>query len=853
MEKTEKITPMMLQFNEMKEKHPGSLLFFRMGDFYEMFGDDAIKASKILGIALTSRDRDKDNGLPMCGVPHHSYQSYLVKLLKAGLNVAICDQLEDPALAKGIVKRGVTRVMTPGTVVDEAALPASDNNFFACVHKDNHAYYLSFTDTSTGEVYLETSSASTIKDVLSRYTPKETITDYRSEITGSFEFGGNFSENIAVREVTDHFGAASLRSLGIDDQKFACPLYMTVQYLKRVMLDVKLLKPKLVTDEDRVYLDSVASSTLELVRNSRDGGEDSTLYSVLNFTSTVMGARTMKKWLLNPLRNVNAILRRQEITEYFINHQDTADEIRKQLDMVYDVERIATRLGANRCTARDLVWLKNSTSTFPIIKYILDSCDNPHIAEMAQRFDALEDITGLIGRAIADDPPATIMEGGLIKTGYNPEVDELKNIKENSRSILLKIEAREKTATGISTLKVKFNKVFGYYIEISKGALDKVPDYYERRQTLVNAERFIIPELKELEEKILHADSRLFALEYELFSEIRQTAADNSPRIRTSASIISELDVLLSFASAAIKYNYVKPLVGSFDDIKIKDGRHPVVERNIKTGYVPNDIDIDITDSRLNIITGPNMAGKSTYLRMCALITLMAHIGSYVPASDAEIGLVDRIFTRVGASDNLAGGESTFMVEMVETSNILNNATDKSLIILDEIGRGTSTFDGVSIAWSVAEYIAENINAKTLFATHYHELTDIAMSCQGVKNLCTLVSEHKGELIFMRKVVEGTADKSYGIHVAELAGLPKEVVKKANAILKNLEKNELSPNGIANTPTKQHKGEPSVVQTMLVFDDHPVVEELRGMDVNSLTPLQALNILSSLKEKAMKD
>lgn len=842
----------MQQFYEMKEQHQGSLLFFRMGDFYEMFGDDAVTASKILGIALTSRDKDKDNGMPMCGVPHHSYQSYLIKLLKVGINVAICDQLEDPAQAKGIVKRGVTKVMTPGTVLDEAALPAGDNNFFACIYKGDKRLYLAFADTSTGEIYLETAAETTVKDTLNRYQPKEIITNYRSALPNAFEFGGNFSENIAVREVTEKFSVSSMKSLGLDDSAFACPVFMALKYLQRVMLDVELVKPKMVTDEERVYLDSVAASTLELVRNSRDGGEDNTLYSILNHTLTAMGSRTLKKWLLNPLRNVNAILRRQEITEFFINRQDITAELKKQLETVYDVERIASRLTANRCNGRDLVWLKNSTAAFPIIKYILSTCGNPHIDELTEAFDSLEDLTGLITEAIDDNPPAIITEGGLIKSGYNAEVDDLKNIKENSRTILLKIEAREKTATGISTLRVKFNKVFGYYIEISKGALSKVPDYYERRQTLVNAERFIIPELKELEEKILHADSRLFALEYELFSEIRLKIAENAHRIRQSASIIAEIDALLSFAAVAVKNNYTKPLVGTFDDIIIKDGRHPVVERNISTGYVPNDINMNITDSRMNIITGPNMAGKSTYLRMCALITLMAHIGSFVPATDAEIGIVDRIFTRVGASDNLAGGESTFMVEMVETSNILNNATDKSLLILDEIGRGTSTFDGVSIAWSVAEYIADNINAKTLFATHYHELTDIGMTTQGVKNLATLVSEHKGELIFMRKVTEGTADKSYGIHVAELAGLPKQVVKRANAILKNLEKNELSPHGIVNTP-KMGKDKQSVVQTMLVFDDHPVVDELRNLDVDSLTPLKALNILASLKDKAMKD
>lgn len=852
MSKPEKITPMMQQFYEMKEKHQGSLLFFRMGDFYEMFGEDAVTASKILGIALTSREKDKENGMPMCGVPHHSYQAYLVKLLKAGLNVAICDQLEDPAQAKGIVKRGVTKVMTPGTVVDEAALPASDNNFFACIYKSDKNYRLAFADSSTGEIYLEPATEETVKDIIARYSPKETVRNFKVTDEADFSFFGTFSESLAQREVAEYYSVAALKSLGIDDNLFACPVYMAIRHLQRVMLDVKLLKPRLVTDDERVYLDSVASSTLELVKNSRDGGEENTLFSVLNHTQTTMGSRLLKKWLLNPLRNVENIRRRQEITEFFINRQDTADGLRNQLSEVYDVERIATRIGANRCNAKDLVWLKNSTKTFPIIKYMLESCDNPLIAEMAAGFDAMDDLTGLIDGAIDDNPPMTLMDGGLIRAGYNAEVDELRDIKDNSKNILMKIEAREKSATGISTLRVKYNKVFGYYIEVSKGALDKVPYHYVRKQTIVNGERYIIPELKELEDKILNADSRLFALEYEIFTEIRLKIAENAQRIRNSASVAAELDVLLSFAKAAVKNNYVKPHVTDSDAIIIKDGRHPVVERNIRNGYVPNDVEMNTADSRLSIITGPNMAGKSTYLRMCALITLMAHTGSFVPAASAEIGLVDRIFTRVGASDNLAGGESTFMVEMVETSNILNNATEKSLLILDEIGRGTSTFDGVSIAWSIAEYIADKVKAKTLFATHYHEMTDIAMTNAGVKNLATQVLEHKGELIFMRKVIEGTADKSYGIHVAELAGLPKKVVKRAYEILKNLEKNELSPHGIVNTP-RSGKDTGGVVQTMLVFDDHPVVDELRKLDLNSITPLMALNVLAAMKEKADKE
>lgn len=852
MKKPEKITPMMQQFFDVKESYPETIIFFRMGDFYEMFGDDAVIASKILGIALTSRDKKKDDGMPMCGVPHHSYQSYLIKLLKAGKNVAICDQLEDPAQAKGIVKRGVTKVHTPGTVIDEAALPATDNNFLATVYKAKQAY-IAFTDLSTGEVHLEKTDIADIRDTINRYAPKETITSWQSDLPGAFQFGGSFSETLAAREVMDHYQVGSMKSIGLDEASFACPIYMAVKYMQRVMLDVKLLKPRLVTNSDRVYLDSVAASTLELVKNSRDGSEKNTLYSVLNHTETTMGARTLKKWLLSPLRSTSEILRRQEITEFFVNTQTTADALREQLSRVYDVERITTRLSANRCNGRDLVWLKNSVETFPAVKYMLGACENPHIKEMAENFDDLKDVFDLIDSAIEDEPPVTVTEGGIIKRGHNTEVDELKEIKDNSRQILLKIESEQRAKTGINNLKVKFNKVFGYYIEVSKAHLGRVPYDYVRKQTLVNAERFIIPELKELEEKILHADSKLVNLEYELFGEVRQKVSEAADRLRRSASVISELDCLLSFARAAVENSYKKPSIGDYSDLIIKEGRHPVVEKNIKntsTGYVPNDIQMDTDKNLLTIITGPNMAGKSTYLRMCALITLMAHTGAFVPASEAKIGVVDRIFTRVGASDNLAEGESTFMVEMVEAANILNNATKDSLIILDEIGRGTSTFDGVSIAWSVAEYIADTLKAKTLFATHYHELTDISRRTEGVQNCATEVAEANGELIFMRKVNPGTADKSYGIHVAELAGLPKDVINRANEVLKTLENKELSAEGLANLPKKTKKTEPSVVQTMLVFEDHPVVDEVKAVDLDSLTPIQALNFLAELKKKA---
>ncbi|BAI81619.1 DNA mismatch repair ATPase MutS [Deferribacter desulfuricans SSM1] len=842
--KEAKLTPMMKQYYEVKEKYPDCIIFFRMGDFYEMFDDDAIDASKILGIALTSRNKNDDNPIPMCGVPYHSYQTYLDKLISAGKKVAICEQLEDPATAKGIVKRGVIRVVTPATVIEEESIKSADFNFLLSFYYTNNTYFIALIDTSTGDLFI--SETKNIFSVIDKWDPKEIIGNKDLNIKNvNFQLL-NYStfEKTVKMTIFDHFNIQSFTSIGIDNTNNAIPIYFALKYLDSLLLDVTLKKPVYLNLNDELYLDSIAVNTLELVKNQRDGSVKNTLFQVLNFCKTALGERLLKFTLLRPLRDLNKIKYRQNVVEAFIFDQELKNNIQNLLKNVYDIERIASRLSAKRANARDLVWLKNSIKVLPEIKAYLINSNDPILKEFGEQFDNLEDIYELIDKSIVDDPPLQITAGGIIKTGFNNHIDELKKVKDDSTTLLARIEQKEREKTGITNLKVKYNKVFGYYIEVSKSHLSKVPDYFIRKQTLVNAERFITDELKELEVKILEAESKLTELEYQQFIEIREKVEKEIERIRSQANKIALLDMLLSFSEAAIRYEYTKPHINDSNEIKIIEGRHPVIEQTMNEPFVPNDIFINTEKDRLLIITGPNMAGKSTYLRMTALITILAHTGSFVPAKEANIGLVDRIFTRIGASDNLAKGESTFMVEMVETANILNNATEKSLIILDEIGRGTSTYDGLSIAWAVAEYISKYIKAKTLFATHYHELTDIALTTYGVKNYTIEVREWNDEVIFLRKIIPGSADRSYGIHVAKLAGLPEEVINRANEILATLEKNEFSIDG---SPKLAKKSEVVIREPVLIFEDHPVIEELRNIDINNMTPLEALNTLAKLK------
>jgi len=844
-----KLTPMMQQFYSIKKEYPDCILFFRMGDFYEMFDKDAKIASKVLGIALTNRNKSADNSPPMCGIPYHSYQTYLNKLLTAGFKVAICEQLEDPAKVKGIVKRGVVRVVTPGTIIEDETLSNSNFNFLAAVSKEKGFYYAVIADISTGDLFLFNSKE--LSEIINKFKPKEIIGEI-DNLDGInlpfFKIERAYHYKSMITGIIDYFGGSSLKSVGITEDEYVKPVFYLLSYLKEMLIDVKLKKPTVFLSDRQMYLDAIAQKTLELFESS-SGRKDATLFNVLNKCSTPMGERLLAVYLMSPTNDLNEIDVRLNIVEYFLYNKEKRVGIKDLLKGVYDLDRILTRLKAKKGTPRDLSWLTNSLIPLTGIKKLLEGTNNPFIDDLYDNFDDLSDICEFLKRAIADDPPVSIDKGGTIKDGFVKEIDELRFLRKNSRVELAKIESEEKEATGINNLKIKFNKVFGYYLEVPKSQIKNVPDYFERRQTLVNAERYITPMLKELEEKILSAEDKLIELEKEVFEDIVGRIVEQSERIRHVSNLLSRIDTFISFADVAESNRYVRPTVNDSDVIKIIDGRHPVIEKFLDEPFVPNDVFLNNDDSRLMIITGPNMAGKSTYIRTVALISIMAHIGSFVPAKDAEVGFIDRIFTRIGASDNLSQGESTFMVEMVETGNILNNATEKSLVILDEIGRGTSTFDGVSIAWAISEYLLNNVKAKTLFATHYHELSDIPLANHGAKNLTIEVKEWKNEIIFLRKIIEGSTDRSYGIYVAKLAGLPQEIIQRSDEILKQLEKNEFGLDGMPKLARKTKK-EQQIIQPMLIFEENEALEELRKIDVNSITPLEALNILAKLKELA---
>ncbi len=846
MERPKNLTPAMAQFYDIKEQYPDSILFFRMGDFYEMFGDDALTASKILGIALTCRNKSSENQIPLCGIPYHSYMPYLVKLLKAGKKVAICEQLEDPKLVKGVVKRGVTRVVTPATALEDEAVVTFDNNFLISLYAELDKVYMAAVDVTTGETYLKTINIETLEESTPGLDAKEIISNIDIDLNNipvTLRNPGR-QYNTALNRVLSHYNVTSEKALFIEDKGYIWAIAMILDYLDDLILTTKLMLPVTLNDTDNLILDSVASSTLELTNSS--AGKDNTLFYILNQTSTPMGARFLKNTILRPLRNISHINTRLDIVEYFVNNSSFLSTVNGLLSNIFDIERITSRLISGRATPKDLIWLKLSIKNIPELDAMLQSV--PDVFSK-YKLDAQEELYFLIEKAINDEPPAAIKEGGIIKSGYNNHVDELRDIKQNGKSLLLEIEERERKKTGISQLKIGYNKVFGYYFEVSRLNASKMPDYFERKQTLANSERFITEELGELENKILNAEEKLADIEYSLFHNIRKYASNQADKLRQLAKLIAEIDTIAAFANVSIKNNYSRPKMVENGVLNIKEGRHPVVENKIKSSFVPNDFYLDNDDNRLLIITGPNMSGKSTYLRSSALIAVMAHCGCFVPADMAEIPLLDRIFTRVGASDNLSRGESTFMVEMVETANILKNATKNSLIILDEIGRGTSTFDGISIAWAVAEHILNNIGAKTLFATHYFELTEIGEKGKGAQNYTVSVEEWNNEVIFLRKVIKGTADKSYGIYVGKMAGLPESVIKRANEVLSDLENHE----DISISQSKEVKTvKQKFVQPILVFDDsHPVIEELKKMDIDNITPMQAMQILSDLKKKSV--
>ena len=866
-------TPMMRQYNEIKRQHKDALLFFRMGDFYELFFEDAKLASKVLGITLTSRSKG-EGAIPMAGVPHHAAESYIRRLIKAGHKVAICDQLQDPEEATGVVDRGVTRIITPGTLTEDTLLEDKSNNYLIAVLEANTMMGLSWVDLSTGRFQVEDIQKEILFDEFARLNPSEVLLSeetvrnntsfmerIRAECDGivTARPDWEFSKDTAYRILMEHFGTTSLEGFGCEDVGPALGAAgAVIQYLKETQkTSLKHIgKIQKYQADNRVLMDKATQQSLEITQTMRNRDREGSLLGVIDQTKTSMGARLLREWIISPLRVSAEIKYRQTGVKELSENSPLRRELCDILGNIYDIERISTKISCGRANGRDLVSLKQSLSKLPALKEKTGFCISDILVSIEQQLDILEEVRTLIGTAIVSDPPPTIKDGGLIREGYDAALDELKYISKNGKSWIANFQAEEITRTGINSLKVGYNKVFGYYIEVTNANKDNIPETYIRKQTLKNAERFITPELKEYETKVLTADERAKDLEYDLFIQIREQVSGFTARLQRTSEAIALIDVLSTLANLAVENRYIMPEITDGLELKIIDGRHPVLDRRLASeSFVPNDINLDGTQDTIMVITGPNMAGKSTYIRQVALLILMAQMGSFIPAKEAVIGTVDRIFTRVGASDELSRGQSTFMVEMNETANILNNATERSLIILDEVGRGTSTFDGVSIAWAITEYIYQHIHARTLFATHYHELTELALLFSGIKNFNIAVKEWGDEIIFLRKIVEGGTDKSYGIHVARLAGIPREVIQRARIILNNLEAATLDVNGkpkFAPLKTAQNNKQPAQLKFFLSKQDM-VIEEIKKLETSRMSPLEALNKLDELKKKLEED
>ena len=869
--KEKEFSPMMQRYLETKEQHKDCILFYRLGDFYEMFFDDAITAARELEITLTGKDCGQEERAPMAGVPHHAAEMYISRLIAKGYKVAICEQLEDPKNAKGIVKRGVIRVVTPGTIVESNMLEERKNNYIMSIFKSGIYFGISVCDISTGEFYAaeikDNNNFPQLLDEIARYSPSELVinsnladcTEEMSKIRERFNayitrFQDKFFDTkpdiIKLRFNLVDTNQKPIEN--IEERSFAvASINALIEYIEQTQMTSLDHINKITIYQISKYmsLDINARRNLEITEKMRDKSKKGTLLWVLDKTSTSMGGRHLRRWLNDPLIDTLEINRRleavKELKENVMLRGDVIDNLKK----VYDIERLAGKMAYGNANARDMITLKNSLARLPEVKSVLQNCNSPMLKDIYENLDELQDIHDLIEKSIVEDPPMTVKDGGIIKMGYNEEVDKLKTATTEGKNWIIQLEAEEREKTGIKNLKVGFNKVFGYFIEVTKSNLDQVPERYIRKQTLTNAERYITEELKNLENQILGAEEKVVILEYDLFTKIREEIAKNIVRLQKTATMVSTLDVLASFAQVAEDMNYCMPQVDNSGVIDIKGGRHPVIEKMLGAGeFVENDTYLDKDENRLSIITGPNMAGKSTYMRQVALITLMAQVGSFVPAEEAKIGVVDKIFTRVGASDDLSMGQSTFMVEMMEVATILKEATPNSLVILDEIGRGTSTYDGLSIAWAVAEYIAnkEKCGAKTLFATHYHELTELEEKIEGVKNYSIAVKEKGEDIIFLRKIVRGGTDESYGIHVARLAGVPKMVTEEANKILKSLERKNIL------TGKKEEKKDKKQVEgqfDMYNFKLAEIAHEIDKINLNELTPIDALNTLVKIKEK----
>ena len=876
------LTPMMQQYIATKEQYKDCILFYRLGDFYEMFFEDAKVASKELELTLTGKDCGLEERAPMCGIPYHAADSYLNRLVAKGYKVAICEQLEDPKQAKGLVKRDVIRIVTPGTNLSQEALDENKNNYLMCIVYLSGIFGIACADISTGDFYCtEAEGNKALYDEINRFAPVEILVNDTFYMSGasldSFVQQQNMSvttlDNWYVDEQTgtgrllDHFGTASMAALGLNDfpcGSIACGAILL--YLKETQKTALSNLTRIVPYRSGGFMiiDSATNRNLELVETMREKQKRGSLLWVLDKTRTAMGARMLRSWIEQPLIDEKAILRRQDAVAALVDEMITREELREYLNAIYDLERLATRISYRTAGPRDLVAFKSSIAMLDPIRALLKSFKCEALNQIYEQMDPLEDLHQMIEASINDDPPLLIREGGMIKDGYNEQVDQFRKAMTEGKKWLSELETRERDSTGIKNLRVRYNKVFGYYLEVTNSYKELVPETWQRRQTLANAERYITPELKELKDLILGAEDKLSALEYDLFCEVRDSIAAQIVRIQKTAKAVAALDAFASLAQTAQTGNYVRPAINTRGVISIRNGRHPVVEKMMGSQmFIDNDTYLDNKNHRISVITGPNMAGKSTYMRQVALIVLMAQIGSFIPAKEANIGIVDRIFTRVGASDDLGSGQSTFMVEMTEVANILRNATSKSLLILDEIGRGTSTFDGLSIAWAVVEHISNPklLGAKTLFATHYHELTQLEGKLESVNNYCIAVREQGDDIIFLRKIVPGGADRSYGIQVARLAGVPQPVIDRAKEIAAELEKEGLTERagaiqvqaGSRKKAAAESEKETAFDGQLSLFDiypeDHPVLKQIREMDISNMTPIQALMKLDELQKK----
>ena len=860
------LTPMMKQFLDLKAKHPDAVMLFRCGDFYETYSTDAIVASEILGITLTKRANGKGKTVEMAGFPHHALDTYLPKLIRAGKRVAICDQLEDPKLTKKLVKRGITELVTPGVSINDNVLNYKENNFLAAVHFGKASCGVAFLDISTGEFLTAEGPFDYVDKLLNNFGPKEILFERGKRLMFEGNFGSKFftfelddwvfTESTAREKLLKHFETKNLKGFGVEHLKNgiiasgAILQYLTMTQHTQIGHITSLAR---IEEDKYVRLDKFTVRSLELIGSMNDGG--SSLLNVIDRTISPMGARLLKRWMVFPLKDEKPINDRLNVVEYFFRQPDFKELIEEQLHLIGDLERIISKVAVGRVSPREVVQLKVALQAIEPIKQACLEADNASLNRIGEQLNLCISIRDRIAKEINNDPPLLINKGGVIKDGVNEELDELRRISYSGKDYLLQIQQRESEQTGIPSLKVAYNNVFGYYIEVRNIHKDKVPQEWIRKQTLVNAERYITQELKVYEEKILGAEDKILVLETQLYTDLVQALTEFIPQIQINANQIARLDCLLSFANVARENNYIRPVIEDNDVLDIRQGRHPVIEKQLPIGekYIANDVMLDSASQQIIIITGPNMAGKSALLRQTALITLLAQIGSFVPAESAHIGLVDKIFTRVGASDNISVGESTFMVEMNEAADILNNVSSRSLVLFDELGRGTSTYDGISIAWAIVEYIHEHPKAKarTLFATHYHELNEMEKSFKRIKNYNVSVKEVDNKVIFLRKLERGGSENSFGIHVAKMAGMPKSIVKRANTILKQLESDNRQQ-GISGKPLTEVSENRSGMQLSFFQLDDPILcqirDEILNLDVNNLTPIEALNKLNDIKK-----